>query len=408
MTGRDNETGDAAGRSPGRGTWRSRNVVHLGLVSFFTDIHSETVLALLPQFMANTLGLPRHVIGLIEGLADAAASGLKIGSGWFSDRIGRRKPVLLAGYALSTVVKPLLALAQVGWHVLGVRVGDRIGKGVRTSARDALLAESVTPTQRGRAFGLHRAMDTAGAIVGTALAILLLNTLSGGIDDRYRQAFLIATAAGVLAVLTIVLGVRETPRARGERAPARPPAEFPGSLPLFLVAHTAFSAGNFSYAFFLLRAQDVGVRAELVPLLYLLHNLVYAAAAFPAGALLDSIGVRRTQVGAYLVHAVVCVGFALHATAGAMPLWFALYGVAMGAVGACTRATVSGLVCADRRGLGMGVFHACEGAGLLVASVTGGLLWEWYARGAAPFWYGAALAALATLLAWAALRPRAT
>ncbi|MCE5218199.1 MFS transporter, partial [bacterium] len=141
-------------------------------MSFFTDIHSETILALLPQFMANVLGLRKETIGLIEGLADATASVLKILSGWFSDRLGKRKPVVLAGYVISTALKPLLCLATTALHVLGVRIGDRVGKGIRSSARDALVAESVSPEQRGKAFGFHRAMDTAGAAVGTTLAIL--------------------------------------------------------------------------------------------------------------------------------------------------------------------------------------------------------------------------------------------
>ncbi len=370
-------------------------------MSFLTDIHSETILALLPQFMANTLGLSKEYIGLIEGVADALASGLKIASGWFSDRIGKRKPVVLAGYVLSTVTKPLLSFATLGWHVLAVRVTDRIGKGVRTSARDALVAESVAPQQRGRAFGFHRAMDTVGAIVGTTLAIVLLGVFAGD----YRRVFWMATVAGLAAVVTIVVGVRETSRAAQAADRARAGHEYAGSLPLFLVAHALFSAGNFSYAFFLLRAQDVGVRPDLVPYLYLLHNIVYAAVAFPAGALLDRLGVRTAQTLAYLLQCGACLGFALGGTPGLMPLWFALYGVQLGATGATTRATASGLIRTDRRGLGMGVFHACEGVGLLVASVVGGVLWEQLHSGAAPFVFGAAMALVASAVVWSALRP---
>jgi len=389
---------------PATGSWRSRNVIVLGFVSFFTDVHSETILALLPQFMANVLGLPKQGIGLIEGLADAVASGLKIASGWFSDRIGKRKPVVLAGYSLSTVVKPLLSVVQVFWQVLAVRIVDRIGKGVRSSARDALVAESVEPAQRGKAFGFHRAMDTAGAVVGTTLAIVLLRVYLGD----YRRVFLVATVAGVAAVLTVVFGVHDRPKQAGDRRAGDENPAQEGSLALFLVAHTAFSAGNFSYAFFMLRAQDAGVRAELVPALYLLHNVVYALAAFPAGALLDRLGARRAQALAYLWHAVACLGFAVLATPALMPLWFAVYGVQLGATGACSRATVSRLIQAERRGLGMGVFNGCEGAGLLIASVAGGWLWDRLGSGAAPFYYGAALAVVASGLVLPALRsPRA-
>lgn len=392
----------AADGTPKAGRWCSRNVLALGLVSFLTDIHSETILALLPQFMADTLGLSKGTIGLVEGLAEATASLLKIVSGWFSDRIGRRKPLVLCGYVISTITKPFLSLAGVWWHVLWVRIADRVGKGVRTSARDALLAESVCLEDRGRAYGFHRAMDTAGAVVGTTLAIVLLRALSG----NYRQVFLVATIAGLAAVVTIIAGVREAPVATGTGRQSGTKPETPGSLLGFLVAHTIYSAGNFSYAFYLLRAQDVGVAPALVPALYLWHNIVYAATSYPAGALLDRFGVRRMQVVSYLAQAVACGCFALSAGAAWMPLWFAVYGAQMGATGSCSRATASGLIQAARRGVGMGVFNACEGLGLLAASVVGGALWDRLGSGAAPFYYGAATAVVAAAVAALALRPR--
>ncbi len=379
------------------GGWRSRNVVALGLVSFFTDIHSETILALLPQFMANVLGLKTGTIGIIEGLAEATASGLKILSGWWSDRVRKRKPVVLAGYTLSTLTKPLLALAGAGWHVLAVRLADRVGKGIRSSARDALVADSVVPAERGRAFGFHRAMDTAGAIVGTALAIVLFRALQGD----YRRIFLVSTLAGVAAVVALIVGVREQPP--GPKVAKQPPAELPGSLPLFLAAHFVYSAGNFTYAFFLLRAQQVGVAPGLVPVLYLWHNLVYAAAAFPFGLLLDRLGARRAQSLTYLIHAVSCLGFMVAARPGWMPLWFAIYGLELGAVGACSRATAAGLIRSGRRATGMGVFHATEGLGLLVAGLVGGQLAD-RVGASAPFAYGAVAALGAAALAWFALR----
>lgn len=370
-----------------------RNVISLGVVSFFTDIHSEAILALLPQFMANVLGLRKEYIGLIEGFAEATASLLKIASGWLSDRLGKRKSLVLAGYALSTAVKPLLAFARVGWHVLGVRIGDRIGKGIRSSARDALIAEATSPEQRGRAFGFHRAMDTSGAIVGTVLAMVLLRAFAGD----YRMVFLSVTIAGVLATSTIVFGVRETIPAQAEATQPKP--ELAGSFPLFLVAHTVFSAGNFTYAFFLLRAQDSGVSVALVPALYLLHNVIYAAAAYPAGALMDKFGPRRTLVAGYLIHAGACAGFAMYSSPLLMPVWFAVYGLQLATTQGCVRGIAAGLARADRRGLGMGTFHACEGFGLLAGSVIGGLLWERMGSGAAPFYYGMAMALAAAVLA---------
>lgn len=372
----------------------------LGLVSFFTDIHSETILALLPQFMANVLGLHKETIGLIEGLADATASVLKILSGWFSDRLGKRKPVVLAGYVISTALKPLLCLATSALHVLGVRLGDRVGKGIRSSARDALVAESVSAEQRGKAFGFHRAMDTAGAAVGTSLAIVLLQVFGGD----YRRVFLVATVAGVVAVVTILVGVRDIPREVREANSRKPRRELAGSFPLFLVAHTLFSAGNFTYAFFLLRAQDVGVPAALVPALYLWHNIVYALAAFPAGALQDRLGARKAQATAYLLQVVVCLGMATLASPYLMILWFAVYGLQLGATGACSRTTAAGLMRPDRRGTDMGLLNGCEGVGLLIASAVGGVLWDWHGQGADPFYWGAVMALLGTLVVLVALK----
>ncbi len=380
--------------------WFNRNVIALGIVSFLTDIHSEAILALLPQFMADVLGLRKSFIGLIEGLADITASLLKVASGWFSDRIGKRKPVVLAGYVLSTMAKPFLALAQSGWHVLAVRIADRTGKGVRTSSRDALIAESTAVSVRGRAFGFHRAMDTGGAIVGTLLAILLLHVYSG----EYRLVFLVVTIAGVAAAFSVVFGVRDTARQVTDKREVNRTAELPGSLPLFLLAHTIFSAGNFSYAFFLLRAQDVGVTRALVPALYLVHNVVYAAAAYPAGVLIDRLGARTALVLAYLTHSVACLGFAFFGAPYLMPLWFVVYGIQLAATGAGARSAASTLTCVTRRGLGLGTFHACEGVGLLIASLVGGVLWDTLGSGAAPFYYGAAMALVAAIVLSYALR----
>lgn len=383
-------------------TWRGRNVIALGIVSFLTDIHSEAILALLPQFMVSVLGLSMSAIGAIEGIAEAGACLLKIASGWLSDKTGKRKAVVIAGYALSTVVKPLLAVATRGSHVLAVRIGDRIGKGIRTSVRDALLADSVASEHRGRAYGFHRAMDTAGAIVGTALALLLLKFF--GLE--YRTIFLLATVAGVLAVAALVVGVREVPPKRESVNSAKRPAQrLAGSWTGFLVAHGIFSAGNFSYAFFMLRAKDVGFDEGWLPGLYLFHNVVYALAAFPAGRLLDRVGPRRAQPLSYLAQMLPCLGMALLATPATMFVWFALYGIQLGATGACTRATAAGLIPEGKRGTGMGIFHAVEGGGLLIAGVVGGQIWDRLDSGEVAFLAGATLALIAAILVWFALRP---
>jgi MFS family permease len=299
------------------------------------------------------------------------------------------------------VMKPLLFFANGMGTVLAVRLSDRVGKGIRSSARDALVAESVDLDQRGKAFGFHRSMDTAGAVIGTALAIILLKVLAG----NYQQVFLVATVAGVAAVVTIIVGVQDIRKGKDAGGKPRRKAEACGSFGWFLAAHTVFSAGNFSYAFFLLRAEDVGVASALVPVLYLWHNVVYALAAFPAGAMLDRLGARRAQILSYLIQVVACLGLAFGARPILMPVWFAVYGLQLGATGACSRATASALMRPDRRGTDMGMLNACEGVGLLIASTAGGLLWDRLRSGAAPFEFAAVAALVATVLVAFALRP---
>lgn len=368
--------------------WHGRTVVGLGWVSFFTDLHSEALQALLPQFMASVLGMSMASIGFIQGLAEATVAFVQLLSGWLSDRLGVRKPLVVAGYSLSTLVKSLLALAVLPWQVLAVRVGDRLGKGLRTPPRDAILADAVDAAQWGKAYGLHRAMDSAGAIGGTILAIALF-----GATHSYRITFALAAIAGVAAVLLLLLVVREPPV---PRAAAGKPVSLKG-LPRqfwwFVAAYSVFSVGNVTYAFFLLRAKELGVAEALVPAVYLLHNVVYTLAGLPAGALSDRIGARRATFLVMLLHALICLGLAW-----AVPPWLAvglvaIYGVVLAGDGSAVRALVAELLPTGLRASGMAAYRALGGVMMLPGSWMVGWLWD--ERGAAPAWIlSAALAAL--------------
>lgn len=375
------------------------NVVVLGIISLLTDISTEMMLPLFPIFTVQVLGAAPAVLGFIEGLAGSAASLIKVFSGWWSDRIGKRKPLIVGGYWLSTVAKPFLALASTWTHALGVRFTDRVGKGIRTSPRDALLADSCAPGVRGKAFGLHRALDTVGAILGPAFAFLLLLFLG------FRDIFLLASIPAILAVIVLVFFVREV---RGKRAPKMSFRAGLGSLsPSFrryLAVVTLFSLAHLSWAFLILRAIELGLGTGQAVLLYMLFNVVYASVSLPTGVLSDRVGRRPVIASGYCIFGFTSVGFALATSAWqALPL-FALYGVFMGFVEGVQRAYVVDLVVPRLRGTAMGAFHTATGLALLPASVIAGVLWQVVGSWAA-FAFAAVLSFAAALLMVAALKP---
>lgn len=383
-----------------------RNVIVLGLVSLFTDISSEMLYPVIPLFLTTVLQAPMSAIGLIEGIAESTASLLKVVSGWLSDRLKHRRPFVVAGYALSALSKPLLALAG-SWHlVLGSRIVDRIGKGIRTSPRDALIAASCDAGSRGKAFGLHRAMDTTGAVIGPLLALLLLSLGLG-----YRTMFLLAFVPAALGV-TVLMFIREAPRA----VPAEGDSVLPDvkmrlspDLLRFIMAYAVFAAGNSSDVFLLLRAKDIGLSTNGVLLTYVFYNAVYAVAAAPAGWLSDKLSRTALLVGGLMVFALVYVGFALATETWMIWPLFALYGFYGAATEGVSKALVADLSPDAGRGTAMGIMHTVTGLFAFVASVAAGQLWSRVGP-AAPFLYGAgcALAAAAALLFLSARRSTGT
>ncbi len=372
----------------------SRYVFLLGVVSLFADLAGEMIYPLVPIFLTVTLGAPPEILGVVEGVAESAASLLRVVSGWISDRIGRRKPLVLLGYGLGALGKPLLAIAFSWWFVLGARFVDRVGKGIRGAPRDALIAEWSPPAERGRAFGFHRMMDTMGAIGGPLIALAALALL----ENNLRLLFFIAFIPGIAAVL-FVLPVRDRPTPPTHRPPpiSFRLAGYSREYKAFLLVALVFALGNSSDAFLILRAKDVGLSTTSVVLAYVLYNVVYAASALPAGIVSDIAGRRNVILAGFAIFAAVYLGFAMVENALMVWVLFAIYGAYIALTDGVARALVVDLVPRDRSATALGLYNTVAGLMVLVASVTAGFLWDRVSP-AAPFIYGAGTAALAALL----------
>ena len=377
-----------------------RPVFVLGVVSFLTDVSSEMVYPLVPLFLTSTLGAPVAAVGLIEGLAESAASVFKTGGGWLSDRMRARKPFVIAGYALSAASKPLMAAAYVWPVALLVRFADRTGKGIRTAPRDALVADVTPPELRGRAFGFHRAADTLGAVAGPAVALGLL----AAFDGSFRLVFIVAFAPALAGVALLALVKERPPGAAETAAPSAGWRDLGAGFYVFLAVSLLFALGNSSDVFLLLRGKDLGLSNTEVVLSYVLFNLVYAAVAMPAGIASDRLGRRGVIAFGFGVFAAVYVGFGLAGGGAAVWPLFAVYGFYMALTEGVGRAFVADFVPADARGTALGVYTGALGAMVLLASVLAGLLWD-HIDPSAPFFLGGATA-LAALVLLVAIVPR--
>jgi MFS family permease len=383
------------------------NVFFLGLVSFFTDVSSEMIFTLLPLFLANILGVAAVVIGFIEGVAESTASLLKIFSGWLSDRLGQRKSLAFIGYGLSTLAKPFMYIATTWGLVLGVRFADRLGKGVRTAPRDALVADSVSAGQRGKAFGLHRAMDTSGAALGlVAAAVVVFLLQKGALQltlNTYQWLVLIGVVPAVLALFMFFF-IREAKKGSNQQSqsecltesPQGIKAGFDNRFKIFLGIMFLFTLGNSSDAFLILRAQNLGNSVIYILLMLIIFNIVYSAISIPAGILSDKLGRRRIIVLGWFLYALAYLGFAVASASWHIWLLFALYGVYYGLAEGVARAFVADLVPEDRCGTAYGLFHGVVGITLLPASIIAGWLWQAISP-AAPFYFGAGLSFLAMI-----------
>jgi MFS family permease len=375
----------------------TRNVFALGIVSTLTDVSSEMIYPLLPLFLTSVLGAPIAFVGLVEGVAESTASLLKLFSGWLSDKLKRRKGIVVLGYSLSTITRPLVALATAGWHVLLVRFVDRVGKGIRTAPRDALIADSTDIANRGKAFGFQRAMDHLGAVIGPLIASLLLYSLHS--PYPLRTIFLCAFIPGILAVLVLALFVREQKQKDQQSMPAYKFSlkGLDGRFRFFLLIVILFTLGNSSDAFLILRAKNAGVPVIYIPLLWAFLHVVKSISSTPFGALSDKIGRGRLIVAGWLIYAGVYSGFAY--VTSAWQVWFLMgvYGFYFGCTEGVEKALVADFIRPELRGTGYGVYNFAIGLMALPASLIMGILWQ--ALGVKiAFLFGAGLSIIAALL----------
>ena len=388
-----------------------KNVFVAGLVSFFMDVSSEMIYPLVPLFLSNVLGVNKSVIGLIEGIAESTASLLKVFSGWLSDRIGNRKWLMAAGYGISTLSRPIVAIAT-GWHhVMGSRFMDRFGKGVRTAPRDAIIAESTERSFLGRAFSFHRSLDTMGAVVGPSLAFFLLSLF---LND-YRKVFWLSMIPGLIAVLLIIFFITEKKKKREKISfgvlssentviPPNPPllkggrgGLFDWRFKFFVIITTLFAIGNSSDVFLILRAQQIGIPTILIPVVYLLFNLVYSLSAIPAGIVADRFGRKRVILSGFVLFAILYYGFAVVSDTKTIWILFCFYGLFMGLTEGIQKAFLATIIPPDFKATAFGVYTTVVGLAMFPASLIGGLLWD-HVSPAATFYYGAITAGLSALL----------
>lgn len=369
-----------------------RNAFVLGAASLLNDIASEMVAPLLPIFLTVTLGAGPAALGLIEGVAETTSSILKIISGYVSDRLGKRKGIVFAGYGIAAVARSLIAAATSWFHVLVLRFADRVGKGVRTAPRDALLADSAKEGVRGKVFGFHRALDNGGAVIGPLIAFLLIQEW----NFSYRLIFFIAFIPGVLSALSIALFVKE-------RVPEVKAAfiKFKWSgvdsrFHLFLIVLFIFTLGNASDAFLILRAVDCGIPKAWIPVLWSGFNLVKFIVSTPGGALSDRIGRRPVIIAGWFIYAIIYAAFAMASTPAHIAIIFAGYGIYYGLTEGVERAFVADLIPANVRATAFGLYNATIGVAALPASVIFGLIWKYVGMEAAFFW-AVALAAISSL-----------
>ena len=391
-----------------------RNIWVVTATSFLTDISSDMIFNLIPLFLANVLGAGTAIIGLIDGIAETTASLMKIYSGALSDKLGGRKWLAVGGYALSTVAKPFLYFANAWGWVLGVRFSDRAGKGIRTAPRDALVADSIDPAQRGLAFGVHRAGDTAGAFVGLGLAALIVWLTEAGAADLTRRTFQIAVLASIIpaifAVIVLAVGAQDVVPAGAGRPPARLSlGGMDNRFKLFLFVLVLFTLGNSSDSFVILLGQNRGLDIVQIMLMLMTFNLVYASLAGPLGSLSDRIGRRKLIIGGWIAYGLVYLGLALSHAGWHVWVLYGLYGIYYAATDGVARALVADIVPAERRGTAYGLYNAAIGITALPASFIAGLLWQgagaWTGFGpSAPFYFGAALALTAGILFWRLVR----
>lgn len=368
------------------------NVFFTGITSFLTDTTTKMIYAVMPLFLMS-LGASKTELSLIEGIAESTASIIKALSGWWSDKIGKNKPFMVIGYLFTAVLSPIFSIVTSPLQVLTIRFAERIGKGIRTAPRDSLIAGSSGENKKGRSFGFHKAMDNSGAIVGPLLAFVILSAFPGD----YRKVFLLSAIPGIFGVLAIVLFVKEAKKSKDKIPGKIRFRDFPAKYYMFLGIAFIFTLGNSTDALLLVKANDIGIKALFIPLVYLVFNSVSVAFAVPAGMLSDKIGRERLIIFGYLLYSVTYFGFGITNDKMTVILLFALYGLYSAVTDGVQKALVSDLIDKDRRGTGLGIYNSLIGITLLPASIIAGVLYD-KVGSRAPFFFGSAMALAAAIL----------
>jgi MFS family permease len=374
-----------------------RIVKQLGTVSLFNDFASEMVYPLLPALVTTRLGGTAVALGVLDGVAEAASAVIKAASGWLSDKVGWRRPLVVGGYALAAAARPAMGVVAAAWQVIGLRAGDRVGKGARNPPRDAIIADATPSVQRGRAFGYHRAMDHAGAVLGPLVAWAMLAHTSATPTDVIRWSIV----PGVVAVFVVawaLRGTRAAPKVHENAPPGSDPAVMPTPRPVFVfLLIVGFAFARFPETLLLLRLQDLGVSVAVIPVLWAVLHVIRSAASYPGGWLSDVLGPRRTLTVGWVIYAVVCVGLGFAGSPTVAVAWFLVFGTVAAATESPERAFVAAAGRASRRGRRFGIYHASVGLAALPGSIMFGALYAHVSAYTALLLSGGLAALLAVL-----------
>jgi len=370
----------------------NRNIIFTGLTSFLTDTSVKMVYSVMPMFLMS-IGASKTSLALIEGIAESTAALVKVLSGFWSDKIGKNKPFMLIGYGLSALIIPLYTFVVSPIQILVLRFIERFGKGIRTAPRDSLIAGSITDGDSGRSFGLQKAMDNSGAIVGPLVAFAMLSSIPG----NYRMIFLVAGIPAILAIMVLILGIKEARKNRDELFAKFHFKDFPAKFYFFLIIVFVFTLGNSTDALLMVKANDVGVKVALIPLVYLVTNVVSVFASIPVGSLADRVGKEKILIVGFLIYAVVYYGFGVTTRMSAIIALFALYGLYSAATDGIQKAFISDMIGNNKKGTGLGIYNALLGVTLLPASLIAGSLYD-KVNSSVPFYLGAATAGISAIL----------
>lgn len=370
----------------------SQNILSTGITSFLTDTSVKMVYSVMPMFLMS-MGASKTSLSLIEGIAESTASLLKTISGFWSDKIGRNKPFMIIGYGLSALIMPLYAVVISPMQVLYLRFIERVGKGIRTAPRDSLVAGSVTNGETGKSFGLQKAMDNSGAIVGPLIAFALLSFF----PNNYQLIFLLAGIPSFMAIFVIIFGIKEAKKNKENLFKKFHFNDFPKKYYLFLIIMFIFTLGNSTDALLLIKANEVGVKVAFIPLVYLVTSIVSVLLAIPIGVLSDKIGKEKILIFGFLIYAIVYFGFGVTGSISVIVALFALYGLYSAATDGIQKAFISDIIDENKKGTGLGIYNAMIGITLLPASLIAGILYD-KVNSSIPFYFGTLTAIVSALL----------